>query len=151
MDETQNSIVNHLMRKCRNLEPADLMKSGFKGNAISCAKIRSYLGELLDPDQCACDFSGFQGSYPSPLLHLNSLNQSHNQAPLTNDLKINDLINAYLSARKQSKEVSQNLDCLTRDLNSAFEEIGVDRFDTPYGTLVKTEMNGSIRYTLELK
>jgi len=127
------------------------MKSGFKGNAISCAKIRSYLGELLVSDQCACDFSSLHGSYPSPLLHLNMLNQSQNQAPLTNDLKINDLVNAYLSARKQSKEVCQNLDSLTRDLSSAFEEIGVDRFDTPYGTLVKTDMNGSIRFTLELK
>jgi len=144
-------IVNTLLKKCRNLEPGDLLKTSFKGNAISCAKMSNYLKDVLDPAQCNCGFDPALGSYPSPLLHLHSLESETNRSALTNDLKIKDLVEGFLKLKKQARETNELLNQIEKKLLMCFEEIGLDQINTPYGLLKKTVLDDNIQISLELK
>lgn len=144
-------IVNYLLRMCRNIEPSDLLKSCFKGNAISCNKMQSYLSDLISFDQCDCDFSDCPADYASPLNHLHTLARDHNESLLVNNYKLRNLIESYLKIKKQFCEVSEKLEQIEKDLIKSFADIGVDKVNTPYGTLRKISSADSIQFTLDLK
>ncbi|HQF67521.1 MAG TPA: CRISPR-associated primase-polymerase type A1 [Candidatus Cloacimonadota bacterium] len=145
------AIVNALLRKCLHLDPAELMKSGFKGNAVSCAKIRAYMADEIDTRLCNCDFSLAPGMYPTPILHLRKLSDDQMAAIQWNELKIKDLIASYLKLRKEFCDIQNILDQKERQIIAAFEEIGVDEISSPWGVLKKTTQDGSVKLTLNLK
>ncbi|MDY0152353.1 MAG: CRISPR-associated primase-polymerase type A1 [Candidatus Cloacimonas sp.] len=144
------SIVNHLLKKCHEAAPEDLMKSGFKGNAISCNKIRAYMAGDVDPAVCNCSFDPDSGTYQSPLLHLKKLDRSINPSLQLNELKLKELVNSYLKLRKEHQELSSLLFRTEQEILRAFVEIGVNEFCTPYGRLIKTESDEKVHLTLEL-
>lgn len=145
------TIVNALLRRCSNLDPSDLMKSGFKGNSISCAKIRSHLADVIDLNQCACDFSLSPGMYPTPILHLKKLSSDATAAVQWNELKLKDLIATYLKLKKEVNETLELLEQKEKQIMAAFDEIGVTEITSPWGVLRKTDQDGHVRLTLDLK
>lgn len=144
------AIVNKLLKKCTNTDPADLMQSGFKGNCISCEKIRTYMAGMIDFQKCNCDFESQSGSYPSPLLHLASLKQIDTGSKGVNDLKIKSQVAAYLELRQKAKEMSSRLTIVERQLLDIFDDIGVDSIETDLGILKRIDEEGKIRLSLEL-
>jgi len=145
------ALVNHLLRQCSGTEPADLMRNSFKGNAISCAKIRSHLAGELDPNLCNCDFSLDPGMYPTPLLHLKQLDQNSSSTLTWNELKLKELIASYLKLKKDSRELAALLEQKEQQIIEAFSEIGVSELSTPYGRLCKAEQDGVVHLNLILK
>ncbi|GAB1467909.1 hypothetical protein MASR2M64_06010 [Candidatus Cloacimonadota bacterium] len=143
-------IVNCLLKKCHDTAPEDFMKSGFKGNAISCNKIRIYLAGDIDIAACNCSFEPNSGTYLSPLLHLSKLDRNVNPSLQLNELKLKELVNSYLKLRKEHQEVSSAMFRTEQDILHAFDEIGVNEFCTPYGRLIRTESEEKIHLILEL-
>lgn len=145
------AIVNSIMQKLTNCEAQDLMKSAFKGNAISCAKIRSYLAAELDPEKCDCDFSLDPGMYATPLLHLKRLESGQNTTVHYNELKLRELVDTYLRLKKDAQQLGVRLEQTERQIISAFDEIGVQELATPYGKLRKTLDQDTVHLILDLK
>lgn len=131
------AIVNTLMRRLHDHSPDDLLRSGFKGNAISCPKIRTYMKESIIPEMCSCVFPPEMGMYDNPLLHLHKLDTGKNAAPAWNDAKLKDLISTYLKLRLDEKELGKRLRNTEKEILDAFEAIGVKEFETPWGKLRK--------------
>lgn len=131
------TIVNTLMKRLSNYAPEDLLQSGFKGNAISCPKIRQYMKDCLAPESCACVFPPEAGMYPNPLLHLVKLNQSNSDSKEWNEAKLKELISTFLKLRLEKKEIGDRLKQTECDILDAFEAVGVSELDTPWGILKK--------------
>ncbi len=144
-------VVNALLRQLSNQEPQDLMKSSFKGNAMSCSKIRSYLAPLVSPELCCCDFSSAGGAYPTPLLHLRKLGQQVSSSASWNDLKLKEMVSTYLKLKREDQELGARLSQTEQDLLAAFEETGVSEFISPYGILKKQSDSTGDHLVLILK
>ena len=145
------ALVNTLMKKLTNCELDDLMKRPFRGNAMSCNRIRSLVGTLIEPERCRCDFSQESGMYPTPLLHLKKLRSKSINALQTNDLMLKDLISTYLKLKSQNKDLQERLEQIEKDIINAFEEIGLDEISTPYGILKKITDEDKISLVIQLK
>lgn len=145
------AIVNTLMKKLTNCELDDLMKRPFRGNVMSCNRIRSLVGTLVEPERCHCDFSQESGMYPTPLLHLKKLSSKSINALQANDLMLKDLISTYLKLKSQTRDLQERLEQVEKDIINAFENIGLDEISTPYGILKKITNGEQISLVMQLK
>ncbi len=143
------AIVNALLAKCSNANAADLLKSPLKGNPVSCAKIRSHLGSEIEEGMCQCDFTAFNSSYDTPLLHLSSLANTAGKGPRDHELVLRDTIARYLDIRKKHNDYEKQLQGLEKNIFDLFAEIGVSQFQTGFGLLKKVEENSQTRIILE--
>ena len=145
------AIVNTLMKKLTNCELEDLMKRPFRGNAMSCNKIRKLAGDIIEPGHCHCDFSEEPGMYQTPLLHLKKLSSNSTNALQTNELMLKDLISTYLKLKSQSKDLEDHLKQIEKEIINAFDQIGLNEISTSYGILKKITDEDKISLVIQLK
>ncbi len=64
--------LHYVLEPCPDYRPkkVDRLASRLKSNPISCPKIRALLPETTAYFPCNCSFTIREGSYPSPLLHI---------------------------------------------------------------------------------
>lgn len=129
------AIVNKLLSMCQNVCVDDYMKSGFKGNASGCAKLRATLSSELDLSQCNCAFECTSAGYLNPLLHLVKLEDSGSKSSDLNELKLKELVDSYLRLLKNHKELTRRLETTEAGILKLFEHIGIDHISTDYGSL----------------
>ncbi len=141
-------IVNHLFRQCADIDPGEFLQSPLKGNAISCAKLRKSLEGSSEP--CDCDFSSMPATYKTPILHINTLGNASSSAARLNEAKLKELISGFLELKKQFSEISAQLKQREAQIIKAFEESGVDHFDTAFGRMKISSENDQTSLTLEL-
>jgi hypothetical protein len=65
--------ANHLLARCPQVRPEMPLKSKLGSSPISCPRIRSRLPRLTRTVPCRCKFPFAPESYPTPLLHLRTL------------------------------------------------------------------------------
>jgi len=127
-------IVNGVFKKCLNISPDRYMKSNFKGNPVSCPKIRSRLGQLVDRKKCNCTFSNMLNTYPHPILHLNDMNNMKIEVD-PNELKTKLFIENYLEMKKDHRELSNQLDIKQKVLFDYLNNNELNEIDTSFGKL----------------
>ncbi|MCA1981062.1 MAG: DNA primase, partial [Calditerrivibrio sp.] len=133
--ETGVDAVNAIFSKCYNITTDKFLKSTLKGNPISCVKIRAKLSEITSSVVCNCKFEIPSGLYPTPLLHLNSI-EVDTRLPKyieINSLNFQNVLDGYISIKKQLYEMSKLLKEYEIKFETIFKESGVDVLDTPSG------------------
>lgn len=143
------AIVNKLLSQCHNISTEDYMKSGFKGNASGCAKIRNALSSEIDVSMCNCSFESTSAAYLNPLLHLASLAVSSSPVADLNELKLKELVDNYLRLLKNHKELTHQLNTTESQIMKVFDYTGIDHINTDYGVLCFDQSKHEL--TLNLK
>lgn len=145
--------VNHIFSKCFNVSHDKYLKSQLKGNPISCAKIRSKLPNITSMVDCNCQFQNIDGLYPSPILHLKTM-----EAPLklpsnieVNMLNFQNVLDNYISLKKQFYEIGLMLKDYEQKFEAIFKTSGVDQLKTPVGTFRRiVDENGKVSYKIDV-
>ena len=146
--ENGAKIVNELLQKCINVTPDKYMKSPFRGNPVSCPKIRQRLKNLIDPAKCNCKFSNLLNSYPNPLLHLES--DSDTLSIKHDRLKLKFIVENYLHLKKSFNETKEKLEKQEKRLLAVIEETGVEIINTSFGKIKVAKKDGKLNLTLDL-
>jgi hypothetical protein len=73
--------VNYLFNKCIDVGPEKLMKDRLKGNPVSCPSIRKKIPHVTRRVACCCPFEFAADRYPTPVLHLLTLQEATPAAP----------------------------------------------------------------------
>ena len=114
---TLGFLNDHFLSLHRVLEPCpdyrpkkvDRLASRLKSNPISCPKIRELLPETTAYLPCNCSFVIREGSYPSPLLHID-----HGLVPLKTERlspsRPEDLIKEYNVLNEKIEELTKKRD-----------------------------------------
>ncbi|RMD60199.1 MAG: DNA primase, partial [Nitrospirae bacterium] len=127
-------VLNHLLKRCVNVEPSHLLKSRLRGNPISCPKIRSRIPHITSKVACNCSFSPDSGLYPTPILHIRSMDQ--NTTTLSVDsIQFQNLLQNYLNLRQQAREIEGMIKQCESQIQAVFEQAGIDMLQTPLGRL----------------
>jgi hypothetical protein len=93
--------------------------------------------------------------YPTPIIHLRSLGGVKNsETPLgltVDSLQFQNLVQDYVKLRKQLRETQLLLKRYEENLQTFFENAGVDSVQTPIGTLkLQKKETGEISFILEI-
>ncbi len=147
-------IVNSLLQRCVNVEPSSYLKSRLGGNPISCPKIRSRIPEVTSRLDCNCQFDSRIHMYPNPLIHIKEmggLGPTSWTGKMTDSLQFQQLVQEYLKARKQLRELDILIKAYEQRLDAFFEQAGVEQVETAMGVLKRTrDVDGKGRYSLDL-
>jgi hypothetical protein len=65
--------VNYLLDACVDVPPTSRLQSALAGNPISCPKIRKRIPHITGSVPCNCQFDFATGQYPTPRLHLQTI------------------------------------------------------------------------------
>jgi hypothetical protein len=65
--------VNYLLDRCVDVSPTAALKTPLSGNPMSCAKIRKRIPHITGSVPCHCRFDLAPEHYPTPRLHLRTL------------------------------------------------------------------------------
>ncbi|MBI2528932.1 MAG: hypothetical protein HYV93_23485 [Candidatus Rokubacteria bacterium] len=65
--------VNYLLDRCVDVAPTAALRTPLSGNPMSCAKIRKRIPHVSGSVACNCRFDFAQDHYPTPRLHLRTL------------------------------------------------------------------------------
>lgn len=151
--ETGVYAVNTIFSNCYNITPDKFLKSTIKGNPISCAKIRAKLPMITSIEKCNCKFDIPSGLYPTPLLHLNTIDVDNRTLQYVDisSLSFQNVLDSYLSMKKQFYEISILLKEYEAKFETLFKESGVDSLDTPSGKFRRVvDENGRVTYKLDI-
>lgn len=151
--ETGVDAVNAIFSKCYNISPDKFLKSVLKGNPISCAKIRSKLPSITSSVDCNCQFVASEGLYPSPVLHIRSLEvDTHLPRGFeVTSLNLQNVLDSYIALKKQMHEVSILIKEYEEKFETLFKTSGVDFVNTPIGKFRRVcDENGKIVYKIDV-
>src|SRR5207248_125775 len=73
--------VNYLLSRCVDVGPEKFLKDRLKGNPVSCPSIRKKIGHVTRRVACNCVFDFAADRYPTPVLHLLTLEGPQTPAP----------------------------------------------------------------------
>jgi hypothetical protein len=130
--------VNHVFERCMNADPALFLKSGLKGNPMSCPKIRSRVPEITRSRNCNCAFDLTANLYPTPIIHVRTQGGERDYGPIgltVDSMRFQQLLSDYLRLGKQLKETEILMRKYEKKLRDFFEESGVDSVPTHMGKL----------------
>lgn len=151
--DTGVDAVNAIFSKCYNITPDKFLKSTLKGNPISCAKIRSKLPGITSSSNCNCHFPKMDGLYPSPVLHIRSLDVNA-RVPSgfeISSLNFHNILDNYIALKKQMHEVGLLLREYEEKFETLFKTSGVDFVDTAIGKFRRVcDENGTITYKIDI-
>lgn len=146
--------VNLLLGRCVNVDASFFLKSRLRGNPISCPKIRSRVPSITTRVECNCKFDPKTTLYPSPLLHVQEMDRIKSDSFIgktVDSLQFQTLLQEYLKARKQIREIEILTKAYEERLDEFFAQAGIDSVQTPMGTLKRVEREGEkASYHLEL-
>jgi hypothetical protein len=143
-------IVNALLKRCSSSDQTDFLKSNLGGNPISCQKIKATLGYNDHDTECNCQFPNSGASYMYPLLHLKNINHITVQSPDLHKLQVRNLVERYLSIKKQINDLKSDFSKVESQLLAIFDEAGVLEIDTPWGMLHKTTDDQTVQLILKV-
>jgi hypothetical protein len=130
--------VNHFVDLALNLDSSARLKSRLRGNPMSCPKIRSKVGRVTRAVRCDCRFHPASGHYPTPLLHLESLERHGLGSPsptALSALQVERSVSELLRVRAEVTRLSALALRLERSLRQIFERQAIDELPTPAGVL----------------
>jgi len=146
--------VNELFQRCVNADPSLFLKSRLRGHPVSCPKIRLRVPHITSTGPCNCRFDPSINLYPNPLNHLYGLveDSSARVGPQhIHSLQFHNLLDEYLKAQRQLREIGARLERLERELHAFFEQAGIDEFRTSLGVLKRLKKDdASYRFLLEM-
>lgn len=137
--------VNTIFQRCVNADPTLFMKSQLKGNPVSCPKIRLRVPHISSMVSCNCAFDMSVNLYPTPLIHVRGLSGKENISPLgitVDSLQFQNLVQDYIKLRKQLRETQTLLNRYETNLESFFNDAGVQSVQTPIGELRIKKIEG---------
>lgn len=94
--------TNHLLAKCPDIGASYYLKSPYRGNPMSCARIRARIPATTSRLDCNCEFPPVTG-YPSPVLHLQGPPPEGDQG------LVKALLQDYQRARRHWQESARQL------------------------------------------
>ncbi len=94
--------TNHVLLQCPELGANFHLKSPYRGNPMSCARIRARIPGTTSRLDCNCEFPAVTG-YPSPVLHL------HGPPPEGDQGLAQALLQDYQRARRHWQESTRQL------------------------------------------
>jgi hypothetical protein len=146
--------INLLLGRCVNVDASFFLKSRLRGNPISCPKIRSRIPGMTTRVECNCKFDPKTTLYPSPLLHVKEMDRIKSESFIgktVDSLQFQQLLQEYLKARKQIREIEILTRVYEDRLDEFFLQAGIDSVQTPMGTLKRITREGEkASYHLEL-
>jgi hypothetical protein len=146
--------INLLLGRCVNVDASFFLKSRLRGNPISCPKIRSRVPNITTRVECNCKFDPKTTLYPSPLLHVQEMDRIKSDSFIgktVDSLQFQQLLQEYLKARKQIREIEILTRAYEDRLDEFFSQAGIDSVQTPMGTLKRIKGVGEkASYHLEL-
>jgi len=146
--------INLLLGRCVNVDASFFLKSRLRGNPISCPKIRSRIPGITTRVECNCKFDPKTTLYPSPLLHVKEMDRIKSESFIgktVDSLQFQQLLQEYLKARKQIREIEILTRVYEDRLDEFFLQAGIDSVQTPMGTLKRITREGEkASYHLEL-
>ena len=110
LDDNLNSL--HLvLEPCPDYRPKKVarMASRLKSNPISCPKIRELLPETTAYLPCNCSFAIREGSYPSPLLHVDPGLVPSGTEKLSST-RLEDVLKEYNDLKRRIDELTERRD-----------------------------------------
>jgi hypothetical protein len=143
--------VNTIFSKCFNISADKYLKSRFKGNPVSCAKIRKKLPEITSHLDCNCQFDLSDGLYPTPTAHLNSMKMESKVNFDASLMGLQNSLEEYLKLKKQVFEIQSVLKKYEEEFENLFKTSGVDKVQTPLGEFRRTvDEHGKIIFKLDV-
>ncbi len=146
--------VNQLFMRCINADPSLFMKSKLKGNPVSCPKIRARVSHISSAVACNCRFDPEINLYPTPVIHVLSMDKNQENTPLgltIESMQFQNLLQEYLKLRRQSREIGLLMKKYESQINQVFEQSGIEFLETPTGKLRQQKgVDNNITYTLEI-
>ena len=129
--------VNYLFDACVDVAPEARLQSALSGNPISCPKIRKRIPHITGQVECNCSFDFAPDRYPTPRLHLMTLQHSagdaQRPAPAWDPAERVRVLGVLRVRRAQiEREVIE----LERGLLAYMEGAGLDRIEIKEGSLV---------------
>jgi len=146
--------VNFFLSQTINASPAMFMKSRFQGNPMSCPKIRSKIPHITSKANCKCQFDPRLNMYPTPVLHLQALQQPgalvHDPSRLS-AIKLQQIVKEYIKIKGEMKRLQLLAEGLEKTLVEIFKQNELQQIPTPIGTLkMLTSGEGAHSFMVEI-
>lgn len=128
--------VNYLLDRCVDVAPTAALRTPLSGNPMSCGKIRKRIPHVTGSVPCNCRFDSARDHYPTPRLHLRSLDPAALEKPAPRPAPAWDPAErARLlgSLRRRQAELEQEVKTVERELLDHLERSGVDALDLDDG------------------
>lgn len=146
-----NLIVNTLFSKSPFIDQERYLKSPLKGHPISCPRIRQRVSHITSMVDCNCRFDNTSGLYPSPNLHIKDNTMETGSLIFINTMGFNVLIQDYLKAKRNHKQVEELVNSYQNRLNQVFDEAGVEEVETTTGKLKRVKTGENLfNFTIEV-
>jgi len=127
--------VNHLFERCPDVGPDRYMKSPLSGNSVSCTKIKRRLPYITADVDCSCAFPFAPDRYPTPVLHLMSMNRE--KAKGKNDTETKQEAEKTNPAGLSAEQLARRYAALKRKENDLEEQL--KRAGTDLSALLRTK------------
>jgi hypothetical protein len=142
--------VNSILQRSAAVNESLFLKSRLKGNPISCPRIRSRVPSVSGSVDCNCQFDPRTNMYPTPLLHLQSMERG-NLAVTMDSLNFQILVQDFLKAKRNLAQLEELVARYQERLGKVFEDAGCDEIQTPFGKLRKqTGVSGAPTFSLSV-
>lgn len=110
--------VNFLLDRCIDAGPTGRLQSPLAGNPISCPKIRKRIPHVTASVPCNCRFEFAPDHYPTPRLHLRTLQASASSAPRQTEPAWDPVERARALAllRRQRRDLDRQIESVEQEL-----------------------------------
>ena len=140
-----------------------------KGSPVSCPKIRTWQQHITPGIGCYCRFPESEGSYPTPLLHVEPnrkvSKQNNKKADLPdasvqkaapqpaasqNPEHIQQIVEEYLELRRQSHDLNIKKQELEKNLENIFRQQQCESIELKIGTLKRITQGDEVQWLIEI-
>lgn len=143
--------ANATLRKCRTVQPSELLKSPLRGNPMGCRRIHERVPHLVQDAGCECRFESSAGP-PTPLLHLMDLRVRGALGDVTNDLsrlQVERLVNDLIRTRVEMAKMSRLESRLQDRIHAYMQAKGLAELETPAG-VIRLGPGGTLTLTIPM-
>lgn len=143
--------ANATLRKCRTVQPSELLKSPLRGNPMGCRRIQERVPHLVQDAGCECRFESSAGP-PTPLLHLMDLRVRGALGDVTNDLsrlQVERLVNDLIRTRVEMAKMSRLESRLQERIQAYMQAKGLAELETPAG-VIRLGPGGTLTLTIPM-
>ncbi len=135
--------VNYLLEKCVDVSPDKLLKSPLRGNPMSCPAIRRRIPHITSRVPCNCDFSFASDRYPSPVVHLVTLDVSAASTRPTNEVQpLTDVAHRLAHLERRRRQLEQEYQALRDHLVERLRRVPERSVSCPDGIYRLIEREG---------
>lgn len=135
---------------------------------VSCLKLRDQYRKVTAEYGCSCNFSRTKNCYPSPVLHaiksgeetggvtlptsrtLTKEKESKVAEELNINKRVQDITGKILELKKQKRGIDKNIARLEHELETIFNEAGIDCLEVEFGMLVRRRTAQGYEWVVEI-